>query len=66
VGDHGIVVSPGSPERLADAIIAALDRDTPAAREARRSWIVRNFGVERMVDASLHTLMAAASVHPNG
>jgi glycosyltransferase involved in cell wall biosynthesis len=66
VGNHGVVVPPRSPERLAAAIIAAVDRDTPSAREARRSWIVRNFGVERMVDASLQSLMTAVSAHPNG
>jgi glycosyltransferase involved in cell wall biosynthesis len=65
VGSHGSVVPQRSPDRLADAIIAALDRDTPAAREARRCWIVRNFSVERMVDASLQTLMSAASTHPS-
>lgn len=66
VGEYGTVVPAGSPERLADAIVAALDRDTPAAREARRSWIVRSFGVERMVEASLQTLIAASSAHSQG
>jgi glycosyltransferase involved in cell wall biosynthesis len=66
VGEHGIVVPPRSPERLADAIVVALDHDTPSAREARRAWIVRNFGVDRMVDASLHTLITAVNAHPNG
>jgi hypothetical protein len=66
VGGHGVVVPPRSPERLADAIIAALDRDTPSAREARSNWIVRNFRIERMVDASLRTLMTTANAHPNG
>ena len=65
VGDHGAIVPPRSPERLADAIISALDRDTSATREARRGWIVRNFGIDRMVDASLQTLITAASAHPN-
>jgi glycosyltransferase involved in cell wall biosynthesis len=65
VGDHGAVVPPRSAEQLADAIVAALAHDTPSAREARRSWIVRNFGVERMVDASLQSLMTAVSTHPN-
>lgn len=66
VGEHGAVVPRRRPEQLADAIIAALDRDTRAARDARRSWIAQNFGVARMVDASLQTLMTAASAHPDG
>jgi glycosyltransferase involved in cell wall biosynthesis len=66
VGDHGVIVPSRNPEQLADAMISALDRDSPSAREARRSWIVRNFGVERMVDASLRSLTTAMSAHPNG
>lgn len=64
VGEHGTVIPMRSPERLADAIVASIDRDTPAARNERRNWIVQKFSVDRMVDASLQTLaIASLSTH---
>jgi glycosyltransferase involved in cell wall biosynthesis len=59
VGVHGAVVDVRSPDSLATAILSWLDRDTPAAREARRAWIMSEFGVERMVDETTRVISEA-------
>ena len=59
VGRFGTVIPARNPERLAEAVIDWLDRDTAQHRSERRSWIVENFGVDRMVDESVRVLASA-------
>jgi glycosyltransferase involved in cell wall biosynthesis len=61
VGPHGTVVDVKSPDSLAAATLDWLDRDSPAVREARRSWIVNEFGVERMVEETIRVINEAAA-----
>jgi glycosyltransferase involved in cell wall biosynthesis len=49
VGDCGMVVPPGNPERLALAWEEALQQDKPRDGRRSRSRIIENFSVERLV-----------------
>jgi glycosyltransferase involved in cell wall biosynthesis len=60
VGAHGGIVEVKAPDSLAAATVNWLDRDSPAARTARRTWIVNEFGIERMVDETLQAINEAA------
>ncbi|MCX6237750.1 MAG: glycosyltransferase [Bacteroidia bacterium] len=65
VGDTGWVIPPADSDKLANAIITALNlmKDSKAWEERKaacRSQIVRKYGLERMVDA-YHTVWQLAS-----
>lgn len=59
VGEDGTVVPPGDVERLTNAIEDALSESTDR-RSRRRSRILHEFSLERLVDRTEHELLAVA------
>lgn len=61
VGAYGTVVDIGSPDALAEGLIAYSGISHGATRDEIRGYVVQNFSVERMVDRSVNTIQEICS-----
>lgn len=56
VARHGTLVCPGDIASLARGVARWLAQDSPELSQARRKWIVEEFGVEHMINRTLEVL----------